>query len=242
MSDWQQRYEDAGISSTIAVRAASYRERADAGEQLDEVDRQILDYADSGLERQSELASPETEPDRRVELASSLMRSGINPQADDDTIRAARELESESAFDFEPFEYDDDFDDGDGDADDGDVENADDRDLLDGTQVLLNNARAVGLVQRFGDTEVLQGERLSLTQNGDTTILSGEGKNWVARGDRVIASEGIERQDVESVLKFSQLSPDELRQHTQQHERHAQRDRQAKREKQKQKTKDFSLS
>jgi hypothetical protein len=231
---WQERYEDAGISSTIAVRAASYRERADAGEQLDEVDRQILDYADRGLERQTELNAPETEPDRRIELASSLMRSGIDPQADDDTIRAARELESESAFDFEPFESDDDFDDGDG------FEDTDARDLLDSTRALLNNARAVGLVQRFGDTEVLQGEHLSLTQNGDTTILSGEGKNWVAQGDRVIASEGIEREDVESVLKFSQLTPDELLQHTQQHERQTERDRQAKR--QKEKTPDFSLS
>lgn len=237
MSDWQQRYEDAGISSTIAVRAANYRERADAGEVLDEVDRQILDYADSGLERQSELASPETEPERRVELASSLMRSGIEPQANNDTIRAARELESEAAFDFALFEYGDDFDDGDGEDEFGETE---DRDLLDGTRVLLNNARAVGLVQRFGDTEVLQGERLSLTQNGDTTILSGEGKSWVAQGDRVIASEGIEREDVESVLKFAQLTPDELLQHTQQHERQSERDHQAQR--QKEKTPNFSLS
>lgn len=238
---WQERYENAGISSTIAVQAADYRQRSDAGERLDEVDRQILDFADRGLERQTELNAPETEPDRRIELASSLMRSGIDPQADGEIIRAARELESESAFDFEPFEFDDDFDNGE--ADDGDFNSTDDRDLIDSTRVLLNNARAVGIIQSFGDMEVLQGDRLSLIRNGDTTTLSGEGKTWVAQGDRVIASEGIEREDVESVIKFSQLSPNELLQQTQrQHERQTQRDRQAKRQKENTPDVDVSLS
>ena len=53
--DFRQQYQSAGVTEMIANRAASLKVRQEAGDRLDEVESQILNYAERGLNRQNEL-------------------------------------------------------------------------------------------------------------------------------------------------------------------------------------------
>lgn len=54
-AEFRQQYQSAGITEAIANRAATLKVRQEAGDSLDEVESQILSYAERGLNRQNEL-------------------------------------------------------------------------------------------------------------------------------------------------------------------------------------------
>ena len=54
-ADFRQQYQSAGVTEAIANRAATLKVRQEAGDSLDEVESQILSYAERGLNRQNEL-------------------------------------------------------------------------------------------------------------------------------------------------------------------------------------------
>ena len=54
-AELRQQYQSAGVTEAIANRAATLKARQEAGDSLDDVESQILSYAERGLNRQNEL-------------------------------------------------------------------------------------------------------------------------------------------------------------------------------------------